>query len=111
MTELIQLEFIALWRSTITFALRALLWSPRLANLAQMIPHSPLRRQLGLLTVLWAMTLLTREPDAFDLRLGQRAYVDDGTCPQGQVKEVTGAKLTSSGVERTRKCVPRNSVR
>ncbi len=66
-------------------------------------------KSLPFLTALWAMTLLTREP--LDLRLGQRAYVDDGTCPQGQVKEVTGSRLTASGIERTRKCVPRNSIK
>jgi hypothetical protein len=66
-------------------------------------------KSLPFLAALWAMTLLTREP--LDLRLGQRAYVDDGTCPQGQVKEVTGSRLTASGIERTRKCVPRNSIK
>jgi uncharacterized protein DUF6719 len=65
----------------------------------------------ALLTALWAMTLLTREPDDLDLRLGQRVYVDDGTCPQGQVKEVTGAKLTPTGIQRTRRCVPKSSVK
>jgi hypothetical protein len=64
---------------------------------------------LPFFALLWAMTLLTREPA--DMRLGQRAYVDDGTCPQGQVKEVVGAKLTATGVDRTRKCVPRNSAK
>ena len=68
-------------------------------------------KQLPLLALLWAMTLLSREPAMSDLRLGQRVYVDDGTCPQGQIKEVTGARLTASGIERTRKCVPRNSIR
>jgi uncharacterized protein DUF6719 len=67
-------------------------------------------QRLPLFAVFWAMTLLTREPAA-DLRLGQRVYVDDGTCPQGQVKEVTGSRLTPSGIERTRRCVPRNSIK
>ncbi|MGJ4939696.1 DUF6719 family protein [Bradyrhizobium sp. HKCCYLS1011] len=48
-----------------------------------------------------------REQDIADLRLGQRVLVDDGTCPAGQVKEVSGARMTSMGVERARKCVPR----
>ena len=60
---------------------------------------------------LFAVTILTREPDPGELRLGQRVYVDDGTCPAGQIKEVAGAKLTSSGVMRSRQCVPRNSVK
>ena len=48
-----------------------------------------------------------REQDIADLRLGQRVMVDDGSCPPGQIKEVTGVKLTTSGVARARKCVPR----
>jgi hypothetical protein len=48
-----------------------------------------------------------REQDIVDLRLGQRVMVDDGSCPAGQIKEVTGVKLTTSGVARARKCVPR----
>ncbi len=46
---------------------------------------------------LFAVTILTREPDPGELRLGQRVYVDDGTCPAGQIKEVAGANLTASG--------------
>jgi uncharacterized protein DUF6719 len=48
-----------------------------------------------------------REQDIVDLRLGQRVIVDDGTCPAGQVKEVRGAKMTGTGITRTRTCVPR----
>jgi hypothetical protein len=48
-----------------------------------------------------------REQDIVDLRLGQRIMVDDGSCPAGQIKEVTGVKLTTSGIARARKCVPR----
>jgi len=48
-----------------------------------------------------------REQDIVGLRLGQRVLVDDGTCPAGQVKEVSGAKMTSTGVAPARKCVPR----
>jgi hypothetical protein len=48
-----------------------------------------------------------REQDIVGLRLGQRVMVDDGTCPAGQVKEVSGAKMTSTGVLPARKCVPR----
>jgi hypothetical protein len=72
-----------------------------------------LRNQRVLATVvsLWAVTILPREPDSGELRLGQRVYVDDGTCPAGQIKEVAGANLTSSGVARTRQCVARNSVK
>jgi hypothetical protein len=49
----------------------------------------------------------SREGDIPDLRLGQRIQVDDGTCPTGQIKEITGTNLTASGVARVRKCVAR----
>jgi hypothetical protein len=48
-----------------------------------------------------------REQDIVNLRLGQRIRVDDGTCPAGQIKEISGSKMTPAGVERTRKCVQR----
>ena len=56
----------------------------------------------------WAQqSIVSREQDIPDLRLGQRVMVDDGSCPAGQIKEVQGAQMTASGVSRTRKCVPR----
>jgi hypothetical protein len=48
-----------------------------------------------------------REQNIVGLRLGQRVLVDDGTCPVGQVKEVSGAKMTAGGIVASRKCVPR----
>ena len=67
---------------------------------------------LGMALLLVAATpasaqYIGREQDIIDLRLGQRVMVDDGTCPAGQVKEVSGAKMTAAGVARARKCVPR----
>jgi hypothetical protein len=53
-----------------------------------------------------ADTVMT-ERNIVDIRLGQRILVDDGTCPAGQIKEVSGAQMTTSGVLRTRKCIPR----
>ena len=53
----------------------------------------------------------SREQDIADLRLGQRVLVDDGSCPQGQIKEVSGSQMTASGVMRTRKCIPRLGVK
>jgi hypothetical protein len=50
---------------------------------------------------------VSREQDIGELRLGQRIKVDDGTCPAGQVKEVSGTRMTSSGVIRAQKCIPR----
>jgi hypothetical protein len=54
---------------------------------------------------------VAREQDIVNLRLGQRVRVDDGSCPAGQVKEVTGTKLTVNGVEHARKCVPRTGIK
>ena len=50
---------------------------------------------------------VAREQNIVNLRLGQRIKVDDGTCPAGQIKEVSGTKMTSTGVVRARKCIPR----
>ena len=47
------------------------------------------------------------EKDILELRLGQRIKVDDGTCPAGLVKEISGTKMTPGGVVRTQKCIPR----
>jgi hypothetical protein len=52
-------------------------------------------------------TIVSREQDIVDLKLGQRVMVDDGSCPAGQIKLVQGAQMTTSGVQSTRKCVPR----
>lgn len=54
-----------------------------------------------------AQTLPHREPPEGELRLGQRVYIDDGSCPAGQIKQVTGARLTPNGVVRERECVAR----
>jgi hypothetical protein len=56
-------------------------------------------------------TTFGREQDVPDLKLGQRVKIDDGTCPPGQVKEVSGAKMTEAGVTRTRTCVPRHGIK
>ena len=50
---------------------------------------------------------VAREQDIVNLRLGQRIKVDDGTCPAGQVKEISGSKMAATGIVRTAKCVPR----
>jgi hypothetical protein len=57
-------------------------------------------------TAAFAQTF-SREQDIADLRLGQRALVDDGSCPTGQIKEVMGSQMTETGVLRTRKCIER----
>jgi hypothetical protein len=50
---------------------------------------------------------VSRERDIVDLRLGQRIQVDDGSCPAGQIKEVSGARMTASGIVRAVTCVSR----
>jgi hypothetical protein len=50
---------------------------------------------------------VSREQEIVNLRLGQRILVDDGSCPAGQIKEVSGAQMTATGIVRTRKCIPR----
>jgi uncharacterized protein DUF6719 len=66
---------------------------------------------VSLVLVLLATPVLaqqvSREQDIVELRLGQRILVDDGSCPAGQIKEVSGAQMTTTGVSRTRKCIPR----
>ena len=57
-------------------------------------------------TAAFAQTF-SREQDIADLRLGQRALVDDGSCPTGQIKEVMGSQMTETGVLRARKCIQR----
>ena len=63
--------------------------------------------------VLWLLAssataeTVMNERNIVELRLGQRILVDDGTCPAGQIKEVSGSQMTTSGVLRTRKCIPR----
>jgi hypothetical protein len=50
---------------------------------------------------------VSREQEIVNLRLGQRIMVDDGSCPAGQIKEVSGAQMTAAGIVRVRKCIPR----
>ncbi|MES2032117.1 MAG: DUF6719 family protein [Pseudomonadota bacterium] len=68
---------------------------------------SGLLASLVVATPALAIDQVNREQDIVDVRLGQRILVDDGSCPTGQIKEVSGTTLTTSGVTRVRKCVPR----
>jgi hypothetical protein len=61
----------------------------------------------ALATAAMAADHVSTEQDIVNLRLGQRIQVDDGTCPAGQVKEISGSKMSSTGVVRAQKCVPR----
>jgi hypothetical protein len=62
---------------------------------------------LSLIATAATAQTFSRERDIPDLRLGQRAMVDDGSCPAGQIKEVMGAQMAETGVVRTRKCIQR----
>ena len=53
------------------------------------------------------LQIFPREQDVPEVRLGQKVQVDDGSCPTGQIKELTGTTLTTTGVTRVSKCVPR----
>jgi uncharacterized protein DUF6719 len=84
---------------------------PRLPRFAQMTIS---RALLSCLLLIAAVTpaaamadQVAREQDIAGLRLGQRVLVDDGTCGAGQIKEVSGAKMTPSGVLASRRCIPR----
>jgi len=54
---------------------------------------------------------VSRERDIVDLRLGQRIQVDDGSCPAGQIKEVSGAKMTPTGILAATRCIPRLGIK
>lgn len=66
---------------------------------------------LMMLTAAARADIVTRESDITGLRLGQRIYVDDGSCPAGQIKEITGMQLSTTGVLSVRKCVDRKGKR
>ena len=55
--------------------------------------------------------LVMRENEIVNLRLGQKVFVDDGACPAGQIKLVTGAKLAVGGVLPTNQCVERKGIK
>jgi hypothetical protein len=50
--------------------------------------------------------IVQSEPSSGSLPRGQVILVDDGTCPAGQIKEVTGGN-SNQRVQRTRRCIPR----
>ena len=48
---------------------------------------------------------LKSEPSIGDLPEGKKVLVDDGTCPAGQIKEVTGGSKIGH-VARSTRCIP-----
>jgi hypothetical protein len=61
----------------------------------------------ALVRVAIAEQVVARQQDIGDLRLGQRIRVDDGSCPAGQIKEVSGAKMVQGHIVGVAKCVQR----
>lgn len=55
--------------------------------------------------------MVTHESDITGMRLGQHILVDDGSCPTGQIKEITGTKLSAQGVAIVRKCIDRKTAK
>jgi hypothetical protein len=55
--------------------------------------------------------VLKKEPPMGALRESQVVLVDDGSCPAGQIKEVTGGNHVAAGgfkhIVRTRRCIPK----
>ena len=62
---------------------------------------------LVLVSSAWvSRTYLDKEPERFIISTGEVVYVDDGSCPKGQVKEVTGGSAQRN-IPRKYRCVPR----
>ena len=52
--------------------------------------------------------VLKQEPARGELRQGEVVLVDDGTCPKGEIKQVTGGGNVRGdfGSNRQRRCIP-----
>lgn len=48
--------------------------------------------------------MLDAEPPGGTVPHNERVLVNDGTCPAGQIKEITGGNNTL-GIPRTRRCI------
>lgn len=47
---------------------------------------------------------LKQEPGSGTLPFGKKVLVDDGSCPQGQIKQITGGN--GAKIPRVRECIP-----
>jgi hypothetical protein len=55
-----------------------------------------------------AQKVLNKEPPRGALKQGQVVLVDDGSCPAGRIKEISGGKGEGKGsVKRVKRCIPR----
>ena len=74
------------------------------------------KRKLNLLTLMLVMSVvissctqnqyLKEDPPPGSLRYEQVVFVDDGTCPSGEVKKLTGGNMQKS-IPRQVQCVKR----
>ena len=71
---------------------------------------------LGFSAAAWSVEILKKDPPLGQMKTGAPVYVDDGTCPKGQVNEVSAGAYAGAGktqretaAQRTRRCVPRPS--
>ena len=55
-----------------------------------------------------AAEILKEEPPKYSLPRGKVVYVDDGSCPAGEIKEITGGSR-DKGVPRQVRCIKRPS--
>ena len=58
------------------------------------------------LTACGSIEVLSEEPPNITLAHGKVVYVDDGSCPVGEVKQITGGNQQMN-IPRTRACVKR----
>ena len=71
----------------------------------------------SLASAAYSVEILKREPNRAQLKPGVPVFVDDGSCPKGQVAEIVAATAASGGKGQvaagnatpTRRCVPRPS--
>lgn len=54
--------------------------------------------------------VLKNEPGDGALPSGKKALVDDGTCPAGQIKEVTGGSKVAH-IARSTRCIPHGGTK
>jgi hypothetical protein len=52
-----------------------------------------------------AQYILKADPAKDSLMAGQKVYVDDGSCPAGQIKEITAADRKAGIMNRTSQCI------
>jgi hypothetical protein len=66
---------------------------------------------VGLSAGVLAQTILKQEPKMGGLREGETVLVDDGKCPKGQIRRVTGGNHVKAGgskqITRSSQCISR----